>query len=82
MSVTEQYEERRRQQLGRARSLMNYVMGTVFCAFGAFFVYVYLTKTKIIGRPSTVLDLVIGLLVVGYGIWRIYRGYKKNYFNE
>ncbi|RYZ00602.1 MAG: hypothetical protein EOO11_01080 [Chitinophagaceae bacterium] len=82
MSATEKYEERRREQVGTARSIMNYVMGIVFCALGAFFIYIYATRTPVMGRPSTALDLLLGVLIIGYGIWRIYRGYKKNYYKE
>jgi hypothetical protein len=32
------------------------------------------------GRTPSVLDIVIGILFLAYGGWRIYRGYKKNYF--
>jgi hypothetical protein len=32
--------------------------------------------------PPNAIDKIFGFICVGYGAWRIYRGYKKNYFKK
>lgn len=60
--------------------MMDYIMGTVFFLIGVYFlVYKEFGLTLLDRKPSNI-DYLIGLLFVSYGSWRIYRGYKKNYF--
>lgn len=76
------YEAQRRAQISTARSITNYVMGGLFALLGLAFGYVYLNKIELMGAPASLKDLIVCVLFLGYGIWRIYRGYKKNYFRE
>jgi hypothetical protein len=78
----EQYKREQKKQVSAARSVMNYVMGAVFVLVGLFFAYVWATKKTILGIDASIKDLVVALTFFAYGVWRIYRGYKKNYFNE
>lgn len=77
--MVEEYENQRRKQLSQMRTITNYGMGVVFLCAGIFF-FVYEKLGIEIGRKASGLDIIIGVLFVAYGAWRIYRGYKKNYF--
>lgn len=79
--IIDEYEQKRKKDLKRVRSLVDYVMGALFLALGIFFFIRYQKNIylKYIGSPDA-LDIVLGVLFVLYGGWRIYRGYKKNYF--
>lgn len=79
--MIEDYQEAHRRKTARVRSFMDYAMGIVLITIGVFFlVYdrfgIELTR----GRPHSELDYVIGGVFTLYGAWRIYRGYKKDYF--
>ncbi|TCJ14401.1 DUF1206 domain-containing protein [Flaviaesturariibacter flavus] len=80
--MVEEYEKKRRRQVGTMRAIMDYAMGIVFVLVGLFFFYAFFTKTPIMGREPGGLDVAIGVLFVVYGVWRVYRGYRKNYFKE
>lgn len=83
MSMLDEYEKKRRKQVAQMKSLMDYGMGLLILLVGLFFLF----RTKLgdlplnerLGEPDT-LEKVFGGLCIVYGIWRIYRGYKKNYF--
>ena len=79
--IIDEYEQKRKKDLKRIRSIVDYTMGVLFLALGIFFFIRYQQNIylKYIGNPDT-LDIVLGVLFVLYGGWRIYRGYKKNYF--
>jgi hypothetical protein len=61
------------------RTITNYGMGVIFVCAGIFF-FLYDKLGIDLGRKPSGLDKIIGILFVVYGAWRIYRGYKKNYF--
>jgi len=77
--MIEEYEYQRQKQLSQMRTITNYGMGVVFVCVGIFF-FVYDRLGINLGRKAGSLDIIIGILFVAYGAWRIYRGYKKNYF--
>jgi len=77
--MLEEYEHQRQKQLSQMRTITNYGMGVVFLCAGIFF-FVYDRLGINLGRRARGLDIFIGILFVAYGAWRIYRGYKKNYF--
>ena len=67
--------------MGRMRSVMDYAMGILFFFIGVyFFTYQKLGVNAFPNRKPSPIDYFIGGLFVLYGSWRIYRGYKKNYF--
>lgn len=76
------YEAERRKQTTRLRSVMDYVMGGLFALTGIFFLLYNSLGIKLMGRDPSSLDYGIGGLFLLYGAWRIYRGYKKNYFKD
>ena len=77
--MIEEFENQRQKQLSQMRTITNYGMGVVFLCVGIFF-FIYDRLGINLGRERGWMDIVIGILFVIYGAWRIYRGYKKNYF--
>ncbi len=63
------------------RSIKDYGMGILYLAVAAFMFY-----PKVIGLDPEGLDplfrCIFGGICLLYGSWRIYRGYKKDYFKR
>ena len=78
--MLDDFRNDQRRQGGHMRSIMDYTMGLLFFCFGIFFIGYRHFNIRIAGREPSPLDYVIGGVFVLYGGWRIYRGYKKNYF--
>ncbi len=77
--MVEEFQEEQRKRTTKVRSFMDYAMGMLFFILGLyFFLYKFLGVNFLSNQPSS-LDFFIGGLFVAYGIWRMYRGYKKNY---
>ena len=74
------FEEKKRKAYSTRRSLMDYGMGIIIAGIGAFFAF-----SQKLGFEFDI-DPLFRYLFAGlcllYGGFRIYRGYKKNYFNE
>lgn len=77
--MIEQYQEEQRRKTARIRSIVDYVMGSLLFLLGLFFLIYGFLGWKMMGREHNDLDYVIGGLFVVYGVWRVYRGIKKNY---
>jgi hypothetical protein len=79
----EEYEKKKRKQISGMRSLLDYGMGLIILLLGLFFLlrmnFGNLAINERLGKPD-VLEKVFGGFCLLYGAWRIYRGYKKNYF--
>lgn len=82
IEMFEEYEKKKRKQVSLMRSLMDYGMGILILAAGIFFFFrgkfgdIELNQRF----PPDSLDYIFGAICLVYGTWRIYRGYKKNYF--
>ena len=81
LNMLEEYENRKRRQIGLMRSLLDYGIGTLILVAGVFLFFrdkmdLEFNETF----PPNVTDKLFGGLCFLYGAWRIYRGYKKNYF--
>jgi len=76
----EEYERNKRKQVSHMRSVMDYGMGALMIIVGLFFIFHDKLKLAFANFPSSTLDKVFGAMCIVYGTWRIYRGYKKNYF--
>lgn len=72
--MLEDYQEQQRKKAARLRSLMDFTMGGLFIAIGVVLMVYQITTLPDFNRKG------LGILFILYGIWRIYRGYKKNYF--
>ncbi len=79
----EEYEKKKRKQISGMKSLLDYGMGLIILLMGLFFLF----RSKLgnmplnerLGKPDS-LEKVFGVFCILYGAWRIYRGYRKNYF--
>ena len=78
--MIEQYQEEQRKKTARVRAVMDFVMGALLFFIGLFFLTYGYFGIEIRGKEHSSLDFVIGGLFIAYGIWRIYRGYKKDYY--
>jgi hypothetical protein len=66
----------------RMRSITNYVMGIILFAVAALFLFPVPATEKFISKYDPDMIKVFAGVCIIYGIFRIYRGYKKNYFRE
>ena len=78
--MLEELQEEHRQKLARSRSLVDWIMGAVLILAGVFFIVYRYAGINFMNRKPGSIDFVIGGLFIIYGIWRMYRGYKKDYF--
>lgn len=77
----EDYEKRKRKQIIFMKSLLDYGMGVLILAAGFFFFLRGRFDIQLNKRfPPNDMDKIFGAICLLYGAWRIYRGYKKNYF--
>lgn len=78
--MIEEFQEKQRKQRSKVRSTVDYSMGSVFLLLGIYFLVYEKLGLKLLDREPSSIDYFIGAMFVLYGSWRIYRGYKKNYF--
>jgi hypothetical protein len=78
--MLEEYEKKRRKQVSSMRSLMDYARGIFFTGLGALLFFHDKFKISINESIPTGAVKAFGVIFVLYGVWRIYCGYKKNYF--
>ena len=62
------------------RSIMDFGMGAIIVGFGLFFAFAEKLGIEFTVTPGFRYAFVV--LCVVYGGFRIYRGFKKNYFSE
>ena len=65
----------------RMRSIMDYGMGTLWVVMGVFFFSPNKFSNRFGDYDNPLMKWFGGICVI-YGLFRIYRGYKKNYYNE
>lgn len=79
--MIEDYEKKRKKQVSFMRSVFDYGIGTLILAVGVFLVIRDRFDLAFNERfVPNYMDKVFGAICILYGGWRIYRGYKKNYF--
>ncbi|HWR32983.1 MAG TPA: hypothetical protein VN451_05640 [Chitinophagaceae bacterium] len=77
----EDYENRKRKQVNMMRSVLDYGMGLLILALGVFIFFRNKFEIPFNEKfPPNNIDKIFGAVCMLYGCWRIYRGYKKNYF--
>jgi hypothetical protein len=72
----------RDKNLIRMKSISNYIMGALIMAAG----FVFILKPPVLNgffkdRDPLLMNIMAGICIV-YGLFRMYRGYAKNYFKE
>lgn len=72
--MLEDFEEQQRKRTARIRSFMDFTMGGLLLVAGVLLLIYEVGNLDDINRKG------LGILFALYGSWRIYRGYKKNYF--
>lgn len=72
--MIEDFQEQQRKRTVRIRSFMDFTMGGLLVIAGTLLLIYHVGNLDDINRKG------LGVLFILYGIWRIYRGYKKNYF--
>ena len=63
------------------RSITDYGMGTIYLAIGVIILFAKQFNFNNSFALSMPAKLFAGLAII-YGVWRIYRGYKKNYYKR
>lgn len=76
----EDYEKKKRKQISLMKSLLDYGMGTIFLLAGVFFLFGKQLNINVGNNFDPGVEKFFGGMCIVYGSWRIYRGYKKNYF--
>jgi hypothetical protein len=79
--MSEEYERQKRRRLALRKSVMDYSIGVIIVLTRCFFRIRQNLKLDLNATyPPNEMDKVFGVICLLYGAWRIYRGYKKNYF--
>ncbi|HMR83229.1 MAG TPA: hypothetical protein PKE30_08860 [Niabella sp.] len=74
----EEYEQERSRQVSKVRSVLDYAMGSVIVFIGLFLIFRYALNIQLNKiYPPDVFDKVYGAIALLYGLWRLYRAYKK-----
>ena len=66
----------------RMKSISNYVMGVFLIAAGCVFLFPTEKTAPFINKYDPAMINLFAIVCFIYGLFRIYRGYKKNYFRE
>ena len=66
----------------RMKSIMDFGMGLMWFAMGIFLVFIKYFDTAFQARFDEPIMKIFGGICIIYGLFRFYRGYKKNYFIE
>ncbi len=78
----EEEREKRDNVVVRMRSISNYIMGILLIAVGCFFFFPMQSSEKFLSHYEPSMIKLFAVICWIYGIFRLYRGYKKNYFRE
>ncbi|MBL7702736.1 MAG: hypothetical protein JNM14_10820 [Ferruginibacter sp.] len=66
----------------RMRSIMDYGMGILWAAMGVFFIFIKHFNADLAAKYDDITFKIFGSICILYGLFRIYRGYRKNYFRD
>ena len=82
----EEFENRqlseREKGLIRMKSITNYGMGAFIILTGVFFLIHPAMADKYFARYDRLDTNIFGIVCLIYGLFRVFRGYKKNYFRN
>ncbi len=78
---TNDYNETKVKRYSNMKSILDFGMGLIYIGVG---IMILLAKKLLLNNEFA--DSIIGkglaVIVIIYGVWRIYRGFKKDYFIE
>jgi hypothetical protein len=66
----------------RMRSMMDYGMGLLWAGMGVFMIFIEKFNAELAERFDANTFKIFGTVCIIYGLFRIYRGYKKKYFRD
>jgi hypothetical protein len=66
----------------RMRSIMDYGMGLLWMGMGLFMIFIKKFNAELAERYDANAFKIFGAVCIIYGLFRIYRGYKKKYFRD
>jgi hypothetical protein len=66
----------------RMRSIMDFGMGLLWMGMGTFIIFIKKFSLDLALKYDSAMFKVFGVVCVFYGLFRIYRGYKKNYLRD
>jgi hypothetical protein len=66
----------------RMRSITNYVMGLFFIGIGFFFMFPSKYSANFLSKYDSSTMKMFAVICWIYGVFRLYRGYQKNYFRD
>ena len=82
----EEFEEEplttRQKSYLRARSIVDYSMGLLWMSMGVFLAFKDYFNVEIAMQFDGPAFKILGGICIMYGIFRMYRAYKKNYYKE
>lgn len=77
----EELSEREKGYL-RMRSIMDFGMGILWTGMGVFIIFIRKFSMDLALRYDSTAFKVFGAVCIVYGLFRVYRGYKKNYLRD
>ncbi len=66
----------------RMRSIMDMGMGILWTSMGVFLIFIEKFSTDLAARFGDTSMKIFGGVCIVYGLFRVYRGIKKNYMRE
>ena len=66
----------------RMRKITNYTMGVFFIAMGFFFMFPTKYTARYVGQYDPTTIKMFAVICWIYGLFRMYRGYSKNYYRN
>ncbi len=77
----EEPTEREKSYL-RMRSIMDFGMGLLWMAMGVFMIFIKKFNAELAEKYDESTFKVFAAVCIIYGLFRVYRGYKKKYFRD
>ena len=78
--MLEEYEKNKQKRVSFMRSILDYGRGIFFLGMGILLFFHEKFRIPLSESFSEGAVKLLGVIFALYGVWRIYRGYKKNYF--
>ncbi len=66
----------------RMRSIMDYGMGLLWLCMGVFMIFIKKFSADLAAKYDSNAFKVFGAVCIIYGLFRIYRGFKKKYYKD